>query len=871
MSNTLRTVFSAGPSSGLSAQDTFTNRVDEMTAFWDSVDSMATRTAALHQAVTDPTRPRENILVYYGNGGIGKTALSRELRQRVDREAGRYASHSFSTVHVDFAGTSPFHLETVVLALRASLWKLKPRWDAFDLLFALYWERTHPGLPLSDFTRHESNIKKVLGKFNIGDQATDAAEAMLDAVTGISSIASTVRRSGMTLFEAIRVSHVTRTLKAQCPFFAPLLEEEASDEALSYMPSLLAWELSNMPDDHQALPMVFLDTFESLTRPGLEYAERLVNRIVFLMPNVLFVITGRDRLDWASPSLRCVLDYRGPSRWPGLGDAATEPRQHRVGYLSRRDSERYLCSIRTVATDEPAIPPEIRARIIEESSGFPLYLDLSVALFLDLVGRGRIPLADDFGGPLPAVIGRVMRHLSEDERAVLRGASLLDGFDRNLARAGAGDVADHAVARFLTRSIVEHDPTRAIPYRLHSSLRKAITEADDELLEDGWSDHEWAQSATRLLEALHQLITAPPTTETYSFAISQALQLVVRLPKLPVWLVMACEEAAEKGAWSALGAPCDKPAPGPAAFCYGVTGIAMRRQGTLPDAVSRMQSALRFDMDPLPHDLLATHCAHAMRNSGDYSGAEVEYRHLARAQGAFAEQARFQLADLQYLRSRFAAAKGDLQIPRAPSYLAGEEYRLAGHIDRAQARFQEAAEAYETALGIAEIIRSDSLRAKALTNLVETYCWLAPDRAAAVLPEALERNASLGNKLELIKVHAADAVAKAALGCTDLVGRRVGRALTLVEACGYEAAHFFAWAPRALQAALDRDFGVLDETIDDAGRLAARLGVYGFWPTIFLLWRTLLSDDAVPTFRRGTTNDELQSFQGWSAPLEIRL
>lgn len=34
------------------------------------------------------------------------------------------------------------------------------------------------------------------------------------------------------------------------------------------------------------------------------------------MLNALFVITGRSRLQWASPTLQGQLDYTGPASWP---------------------------------------------------------------------------------------------------------------------------------------------------------------------------------------------------------------------------------------------------------------------------------------------------------------------------------------------------------------------------------------------------------------------------------------------------------------------------------------------------------------------------------------------------------------------------
>ncbi|MFF9526914.1 hypothetical protein ACF1DV_33800 [Streptomyces achromogenes] len=115
-----------------------------------------------------------------------------------------------------------------------------------------------------------------------------------------------------------------------------MLEAEPSLEALSFYPHLLAWELHQLPDDKKTTPVILLDTFED-TADRHRDLERLLQRLVWLMPNCFFVISGRDRLQWADPALHGQLDYTGPTAWPRLATAPgpLPPPQHSTRPHSR--------------------------------------------------------------------------------------------------------------------------------------------------------------------------------------------------------------------------------------------------------------------------------------------------------------------------------------------------------------------------------------------------------------------------------------------------------------------------------------------------------------------------------------------------------
>lgn len=119
------------------------------------------------------------------------------------------------------------------------------------------------------------------------------------------------------LVQALRERRERARALAGCARTAALLEAEPDLEALSFYPHLLAWEISRLPAKKAAVPVLLLDTFED-TSDRHRDTERLLQRLVWLMPNCFFVISGRNRLQWADTALQGQLDYTGPAAWPGL-------------------------------------------------------------------------------------------------------------------------------------------------------------------------------------------------------------------------------------------------------------------------------------------------------------------------------------------------------------------------------------------------------------------------------------------------------------------------------------------------------------------------------------------------------------------------
>jgi hypothetical protein len=342
-----------------------------------------------------------------------------------------------------------------------------------------------------------------------------------------------------------------RTLR-HCELLGELLDADADIETLSYFPYLLAWDLDRLPAP-KPRAVVLLDTFEEITSRNTADMERWLQRSVFLMPNVLFVVTGRNRLDWADQGRAAELDFAGAGRWAHLnaGHAGGEPRQHLVGYLSATDADAYLVTALT-QDGVPAISKPIRDRVVAAAAGLPLYLDLAVTTYLDILARGGTPVEEDFGQPLPAVSAKILRDLQRDERDLLRAAALLEAFDLDMLRPACPHVPDAALLRFSSRPFLELDPDRTWRYSLHAIMREAIRDADTGL-SDSWSPRERAEAAARVGAYLQRAAASAADAgdrSTQVAAVRQAIELCLLTGQFFDWLVDAAHKLLSYGGWA---------------------------------------------------------------------------------------------------------------------------------------------------------------------------------------------------------------------------------------------------------------------------------------------------------------------------------
>ncbi|MGW7445704.1 hypothetical protein [Kitasatospora sp. NPDC054795] len=845
----LRAAFMSGLSSTVAAQQIFTNRVDEVAAFNRSVECLRrTLDEAEVSPVVDRAQGRRNVLTLYGVGGIGKTTLSHELERRLLADAAAEGREDVVAVRVDLSEDGACDVEGLLLRLRAGLGQLGSRWQSFDLALASYWARAHPGEALQDFLDTSPALRRASRSVGLGDQIAETVRDVDPA--GLGGLTGLAHRAALATYRAVRDRVREGRLLADCELFAELVEADADYETLSYFPYLLAWDLDRLPHRsrwaRRPTVCVFMDTFEVVNGRADRTVERLLQRCVYLMPNVLFVITGRNRVDWADTGVGGELDFTGPQCWPNLhfSNDTVEPRQHLVGYLSDSDADSYLREA-LVRDGEPAVPAEVRRRIIAGGQGLPLYLDLSVSHFVALLARGGQPSPADFGGSFTAVATRSIRDLPQEERDLVRTAALTDRVGAELLRAGQPGVSDGSVARFLRRPFLTHDDAYTLPYALHAALRHAIGEAD-RTLPDGWSDRDRSEVAARLLTWLGKRLGPGAGRVAVAQTLESGLKLAATYGVFEDWMARATQRLVEAGQWSELGAGFSSERAGTPeyqAVLAAIRGVRLRRTGHAAQAVELLGGAGEGVPQGSPTaQLLRVHLAHALRNHGDYAEAAEIYRALVG--GEFDAVARYWLCDFDYLNGRFGTALASLreQRSRGPED-EGERLRLIGHIWRVNARFDEASAAYDEAIGLARREGLAAAEAKALANLAQTVCW-SGDTAAVLEAAARARDLLdlVPNPVELVKVRSAEAVAHTVAGDAGAAVEAIEGTRQLADGIGYRGGHNLADVAQVLLGVLDGDHEGACRTRAELDARTRRSGGNTYWVPIVTSWI-----DGVPT------------------------
>jgi tetratricopeptide (TPR) repeat protein len=378
-----------------SALEVFTDREGFISAFNDLLE---------HKDPSD-----NDVLVFYGEGGIGKSTLSWKLEEGLGKGRPR--------ARLDFAAPGNTEPDYALFRLKEAF----PRFafPTFSIAVAAYAKRVHPD---ATFLASRGSFLEGAGPF------TDVLEVALDApVVGLTLKAL---KAGL---HGIRVAEVWYKKRAE-----PLLVGLGSmqpEEILERLPALWARDLRDAliqqggatGYDDEALPMgpapvVFLDTFEALWRAGLgrkgalqRLREGWLVDLVGRLPEVLWVVSGRDRLSW-----------------PDVYDAQWEAclKQHLVGRLSDEDAAAFLA--KRQVTDAALVEVMVRS-----ASGLPFYLELETQLYDRTPVAQRRPSA--FGGSHAEVIERLLGYLDASEQETMRLLSAFGSWDAALFAAVVGE------------------------------------------------------------------------------------------------------------------------------------------------------------------------------------------------------------------------------------------------------------------------------------------------------------------------------------------------------------------------------------------------------------------------------------------------
>lgn len=828
----LRALFSTN-NPAFDAAEAFTDRQHQWTLVAAALEEHLRRTAGPAFDVEDLEAPRTNVIVFHGVGGVGKSTLLRKVEaamtaaeHRPDQWGAPTWTDRLLPIRIDLsrAASTGSDFERVILTIRIALAGALGRpMPSFDVALRHYWEQVHPGEPLDEYVRRTG----LTGRF--ADMLPQQMQSGVGQVAAALQLPGLVGSAAGQLTSALVTALRERQERAQAlagaTRTAALLEAAPDLEALSYYPHLLAWDLSRLPAKKSIVPVVLLDTFEDTGDRHRDF-ERLLQRLVWLMPGAFFVIGGRSRLPWADPALHGQLDWTGPAAWPGLDSsssssltvpqpraAASAARQHLIGDLSPEDCETHLAR-RLVQDGEPLIGADIRAAITARSHGLPLHLDLAVSRFLEIRRTSRTPTAADFDCSFPALLARTLSDLTPEERHLLRSVSLLDAFDLDLATRTAGLAQQATARRLVDRPLVNENPYALWPYHLHRAIRSAVR--DDDHSDDRWTPADWHQVATRALAALGDQWTAAtgpaPSRLLLVACLRQGLRLARdhRLDDLG-WLADAAHAYTDDSVWEPLTLPAaTEPAPDTPADALAelLTAIARRQHEHRQQTADRLTAVLDTGLLSAELTEMALYYrAKAHKDLGMNDASRAGMRQVADADGRLAPRARRGLANLARLAGDFPAA-----LAAVPTLgWEGRHHRVHGDILWSHGDTGQAVAAFEAGRAEAEQHGADGERAMTQVRLALAVSFADPVRAGDELALAHQLLDGLDQRSNTLLAHTVALIKDAG---TDRVTDRARSLNTDIETAGLPFLHRF------VELALAFHHAVLGENRD----LAATIG-----------------------------------------------
>lgn len=489
----------------LSLSQFFTDRQSESVAFMESVWARD-RDLAENRLTTTSFN---NLLLYYGFGGVGKTQISLGLQAWIDG-TGNAPTHwgvppapdrPIVTARWEF-NDSGGNLDPVALLLsvRSALHDertkgLPPKtWRAFDIAFAAYASQVRPGQSLDPTSRegYATELPKMVSEIaieaTVGFGAGVGAQGLRDAALG-----------------ALRVVRQRRAL-AENQGLADLVDEclnaepgSVDAELASDVLFLIDKAIRQMPPAERPLLIVFVDHVEKIqsgdavTRNG----ERLLNQLVGALPHALFVMTGRNVLDW-NDAKRTSLAHAGSAAWPCLERnieiRTRNPRPHLLETLSKVDARDWIQ--RQVHQLDLPFAPGVVDNLVEVTGRWPVHIDAVFVLAQVKVEDGVEELtAKDLDGSFDDVVQRLLDDLPADERTALQTACLLPYFNTEFVNAITGDEVNvGTLERLVGRSVVLKNYDSIYDYRIHDEVRRAVRRAGP-LISRGWDRADWTARA----------------------------------------------------------------------------------------------------------------------------------------------------------------------------------------------------------------------------------------------------------------------------------------------------------------------------------------------------------------------------------------
>ncbi|MGH3873640.1 MAG: ATP-binding protein [Pseudonocardiaceae bacterium] len=667
-------------------------------------------------------RPR--VLNVTGVGGIGKSRLLRELRNRVAESA------ACRTAVLDLQVPAMRQHEDALAVLRTELGRQKVSFDRFDIAYAVLWQRLHPNLRINSRDLPFAAESEVLTK-------------ILDDASGVPVFGTAI---GLLTLAERATAWIRRKRTVQADEVLQMLDELENTEMLDAVTYLFAEDLRSA--SAQRPFVVFVDAYEALVptpvRGGRSSAaDAWLRDLISQLGRGLVVVASREPLGWR------IHD----TEW------AEVIRDCPVGGLPVEARFELL-------TDAGFVDATEQRAIARASEGLPFYLHLAIDTGAPSGRRETSVVSSE------EILQRFLQHVASTEVRCLELLSIARIFDFGIFKALAG-AFDLPSDRMTWESLTAYSfvyPAGDTERRLHQLMAVALRERLSPPV---------VRDAHVLLRELWDRRTLRDGVVADVRGFRESVYHGVRAATMPAEEILGYADRAvcHGGKQAADGMAVDlreylhdgaHPELATTSQCLAAEAAILMGDAATANRVTAGGSWP--DLTRSADARLAIAAAHARRISGATSAAGHLYDAVWRNHGGPARHtAGLWVADIHMWQGRFGTAfalcreildsadSGAQELRGDVIRLMHLGYRFHLDFDAAATALQQARDCYQRSgavVGLANIT----------TNHVELLAWTDPAAALTAAPGALAAQQELGALHELGKTHTAIAIAQMRLG-----------------------------------------------------------------------------------------------------------
>lgn len=432
------------------------------------------------------------VLNYYGIGGIGKTLLLNRFCHILDNNGmiNRKTDYDISCDYIcyDFDSMSK-DKKDIINSFYVQLKKINNDFKFFLYEYARETYIEKSGVKLDGVDEIEKGDNLFL------ETTADIVSTAIPIVSSVYSILKAARKYSESGIEWFR-EHENRKRYQAC---LNRIKGSTISEILNDIPLYFAMDMEcNMCGVAKRPVIVFLDTYEKYVNVGSNdnvpifidsWLRKGENSLIQLIPGFMWVIMGREKLNW---------DIDEPLYWNinknlsdiPLGNLTIQQKNmlaeekleyHLLGDLSQKDSMYFLEQM-------GCYDKKIRNYIYSITNGTPLFLDICVKQYNRLISMGMVPKESDFGGDLNELINRYLSDMPSYQREMAYFLSCFNRWTDSEIQELAERIdvlmeySNSRYYEFIRHSFVNTDIDGS--HYLHETFRKACQENADGILKE---------------------------------------------------------------------------------------------------------------------------------------------------------------------------------------------------------------------------------------------------------------------------------------------------------------------------------------------------------------------------------------------------